>query len=399
MTDTHVLNAFCQVDDDEKDIRNAIENPKYKPQRVTPRKGKIMLSFIEPLEITVKNKECGPESTLIYISIANNHPQNDLLLFSVNLSMNTTVRDFDGDSAKISMRGPRTRSRDSLSFFEREGMEGPASQRESLDEHSVTSTDEGNVEEYLRIIRADRYFHVTEVIPKPRKDFNTVVTTVEAKSDVESVVQIDTVQCEEKEFIGLLRIKSGCSHSFSYRISAKNASNLVVGNFLTPLGIRYIDVHVLRPQPTEQISPIYDGNSESSYVKKRQSHLSSSSQVAWSIGTQYLNRSAFCRDVHVYNLESGHLDHNSRFHGLHKQLDQVCPRHLYFPLFYVFFFRSFLFRDFFIFFIIFTFLLLFTACSDTSWILYVHICMASNTIHMITNLSCFGFCDGPFYTS
>jgi hypothetical protein len=336
-----ISTAFCQIDDDEKDIRNAIENPKYKPQRVTPRKGKIMLSFIEPLEITVRNKECGPESTLIYISIANNHPQNDLLLFSVNLSMNTTVRDFDGDSAKIAMRGPKTRSRDSLSFFEREGMEGLASQRESLDEQqSVTSTDEGNVEEYLRIIRADRYFHVTEVIPKARKDPNPLVTAVEVQSDSESLEQSDTVLREDKEFVGLLRIKSGCSHSFSYRISAKNASNLVVGNFLTPLGIRYIDVHVLRPQSTEQISPIYDGNSESSFVKKRQSHLSSSSQVAWSIGTQYLNRSAFCRDVHVYNLESGHLDYNSRFHCLHKQLDQVCPR--FHSLLLCYFFHSFL---------------------------------------------------------
>jgi hypothetical protein len=306
-----------------------------------------MLSFIEPLEITVKNKECGPESTLIYISIANNHPQNDLLLFSVNLSMNSTVRDFDGDSAKIAIRGPRTRSRESLSFFEREGMEGLVSQRESVDEHehehSVTSTDEGNVEEYLRIIRADRYFHVTEVIPKPHKDCNplALTATVEGESDFMSLTRADTVQYEEKEFIGLLRIKSGCSHSFSYRISAKNASNLVVGNFLTPLGIRYIDVHVLRPQATEQISPIYDGNSESSYIKKRQSHLSSSSQVAWSIGTQYLNRSAFCRDVHVYNLESGHLDYNSRFHGLQRQLDQVDLRLTFLPFLFISFRFSF----------------------------------------------------------
>ena len=31
------------------------------------------------------------------------------------------------------------------------------------DQVSATSTDECNVEEYLRIIRADRYFHVTEI--------------------------------------------------------------------------------------------------------------------------------------------------------------------------------------------------------------------------------------------
>ena len=32
------------------------------------------------------------------------------------------------------------------------------------DQHSTASTDECNVEEYLRIIRADRFFHVTEII-------------------------------------------------------------------------------------------------------------------------------------------------------------------------------------------------------------------------------------------
>ena len=283
----------------------------------------------------MRNKECGPESTLIHLSITNNHPHNDLVLFSVNLSMNTTVRDFDGDSAKIAMRGPRNKSNASLSFLEREGMEGLSSQRESLDEHSVTSTDEGNVEEYLRIIRADRYFHVTEVIPKPLKGSNPL-PPVEPEAVSQSLVPSDAIECEDKEFIGLIRIKSGCSHSFSYRISAKNASNLVVGNFLTPLGIRYIDVHALRSPATEHIAPKYGGYFEKSNAKKRQSHLSSSSQVAWSIGTQFLNRSAFCRDVHVYDLESGHLDDNSRFLALQKQADQVSL----FQYFYQFYFLN-----------------------------------------------------------
>ena len=93
------------MEEDEKDIRSAIENPKYKPQRVAPRKGKIILSFIEPLSITVYSTELDPESSLINLSIENKHPVNDLYLLSVNLSMNTTVRDFDGDSARLGTKG------------------------------------------------------------------------------------------------------------------------------------------------------------------------------------------------------------------------------------------------------------------------------------------------------
>ena len=91
--------------EDEKEIRNVIENPKYKPQRVAPRKGKTVLSFIEPLQISVYSMESGPESTVIHLSIENKHPENDLLLFSVNLSMNSTARDFDGDSAQMGSKG------------------------------------------------------------------------------------------------------------------------------------------------------------------------------------------------------------------------------------------------------------------------------------------------------
>ena len=93
------------MNEDEKDIRNAIENPKYKPQRVAPRKGKIILSFIEPLSISVYSIESSSEISLIHLSIENKHPINDLILFSVNLSMNTTARDFDGDTLRIGMRG------------------------------------------------------------------------------------------------------------------------------------------------------------------------------------------------------------------------------------------------------------------------------------------------------
>ena len=93
------------MEEDEKDIRSAIENPKYKPQRVAPRKGKITLCFIEPLSISISSSELDPESSLINLTIKNMHPVNDLCLLNVNLSMNSTARDFDGDSSHLGTKG------------------------------------------------------------------------------------------------------------------------------------------------------------------------------------------------------------------------------------------------------------------------------------------------------
>lgn len=93
------------MEEDEKDIRSAIENPKYKPQRVAPRKGKTTLCFIEPLSISISSSELDPESSLINLTIKNMHPVNDLCLLNVNLSMNSTARDFDGDSTHVGTKG------------------------------------------------------------------------------------------------------------------------------------------------------------------------------------------------------------------------------------------------------------------------------------------------------
>ena len=271
------------------------------------------MSFIEPLKIAIESKELCPESSLVEIDIANKHPHNDLLLFSVNLSMNTTVRDFDGDSSRIGERGQNIKLGQQLLLVD-EGMLSRTSQKDSEsnmndDDRSTTSTDEGNVEEYLRIIRADRFFHVTEITTKDLANLDEInsMNFNQGHDDTEKT----TYSCSkgETDSNGFLRIKSGCSHKFAYRISVKNAGNLVVGNFLTPLGIRYIDIN---PLTSEIVIPASDSSTSSNNkLHRSNSHLSSSSQVNWSLGTDYLNRSAFSRNVHVYNLCSA----QSGFHG------------------------------------------------------------------------------------
>lgn len=257
--------------------------------------------------------------------------------------MNTTVRDFDGDSSRIGERDQKVSRGMHLPSVD-EGLQSRTSQKDSEsnmnmndDDQSTTSTDEGNVEEYLRIIRADRFFHVTELTTSNTSNsegmnssnLSNDQTTVDKTTH--STQSTHSNLLGKPDFYGSLRIKSGCSHKFGYRISVKNASNLVVGNFLTPLGIRYIDIS---PPETESASEIASETepavvletsaqtnnisvSSSSHDQRSHSYLSSSSQVSWSLGTDYLNRRAFCRNVHVYNLctaqsgfimPSGHRD-------------------------------------------------------------------------------------------
>lgn len=302
--------------------------------------GKIAVSFIEPLKITIESKETCPESTLVQIDITNKHPHNDLFLFSVNLSMNTTVRDFDGDSLRIGERDQKVSRGMHLPSVD-EGLQSRTSQKDSEsnmnmndDDQSTTSTDEGNVEEYLRIIRADRFFHVTELTTSNTSNYEGISSS--NLSNDQTTVDKTTHSTHSSllgnmDFYGSLKIKSGCSHKFGYRISVKNASNLVVGNFLTPLGIRYIDISPpeseIETEPEPPLEPAVGleasaqtnniSSSSSSHDHRSHSYLSSSSQVSWSLGTDYLNRSAFCRNVHVYNLctaqsgfivPSGHRD-------------------------------------------------------------------------------------------
>ena len=237
--------------------------------------------------------------------------------------MNTTVRDFDGDSLRMGERGQKKKACQQLLIVD-EGLQSGTSQKDSEgnmndDDQSTTSTDEGNVEEYLRIIRADRFFHVTEITANSPSDFDEASSMNLNHGQNESDKNKTTHSCpsEKTDINGFLRIRSGCSHKFAYRISVKNASNLVVGNFLTPLGIRYIDIN---PPTSELLSPTSDLSDSDSNHRNNQhsnSYLSSSSQVGWSLGTDYLNRAAFCRNVHVYNLcsvqsgfnlQNGHRD-------------------------------------------------------------------------------------------
>ena len=288
--------------------------------------GKIAVSFIEPLKITIESKETCPESTLVQIDIANKHPHNDLLLFSVNLSMNTTVRDFDGDSSRIDERGQKVKTGQQLLSVD-EGMQSRTSQKDSEinmndDDQSTTSTDEGNVEEYLRIIRADRFFHVTEITTSKSYKIDDTSSTnlIHGQNGTDKTTNTGSLGTMDSN--GSLRIKSGCSHKFAYRISVKNASNLVVGNFLTPLGIRYIDINPL-PTATTSIAISDLSSSSSNGDQRSHSHLSSSSQVGWSLGTKYLNRTAFCRNVHVYNLCSAHSGFNMQNSHREKRIYHV----------------------------------------------------------------------------
>jgi hypothetical protein len=287
------------------------------------------VSFIEPLKITIESKETCPESTLVLIDITNKHPHNDLFLFSVNLSMNTTVRDFDGDSSRIGERDQKVSRGMHLPSVE-EGLQSRTSQKDSEsnmnmndDDQSTTSTDEGNVEEYLRIIRADRFFHVTELTTSNTSN-SEGMNSLNLSNDQTTIDKTThSTLLGKTDYYGSLRIKSGCSHKFGYRISVKNASNLVVGNFLTPLGIRYIDISP--PESASEPAVVLEMSaqtnnisaSSSSHDQRSHSYLSSSSQVSWSLGTDYLNRKSFCRNVHVYNLctaqsglivPSGHRD-------------------------------------------------------------------------------------------
>ena len=249
----------------------------------------------------MKSEESGSETTLIHITISNKHPKNDLQLLSVNLSMNSTVRDFDGDSLKIGKKDLKEKYSQLLPIFEDYVTDSKYSQKASEnniyeEQHSVTSTDEGNVEEYLKIIRGDRYFHVTEIMPT-----NDGLNSGNKNADIN----------ENNVF---MRIKPGCSLSSTYKVTVKDTSNLLIGNFLTPLGIRYFDLckNINNPLRTNIISNKIDENLDlNSELSSALSQLSSSSQVAWSVGTQYLNRQAFSKDVHVYNLDSSH----STFHS------------------------------------------------------------------------------------
>ena len=247
--------------------------------------------------------------------------------------MNTTVRDFDGDSSRIGERDQKVSRGMHLPSVD-EGLQSRTSQKDSEsnmnmndDDQSTTSTDEGNVEEYLRIIRADRFFHVTELTTSNTSNYEGMnsLNLSNDQTPVDKTTQSNLLG--KTDFYGSLRIKSGCSHKFGYRISVKNASNLVVGNFLTPLGIRYIDISPpesekeLASEPAVVLETSGQTNninaSSSSHDHRSHSYLSSSSQVSWSLGTDYLNRRAFCRNVHVYNLctaqsgfvvPSGHRD-------------------------------------------------------------------------------------------
>ena len=289
------------------------------------------------------------------------------------------------------------------------------------DQHSTTSTEECNVEEYLRIIRADRFFHVIEVMPESHnekknekidenknenrnesknkyKNVNenengdrngimsahesldgAIVNNTFSSSSANSSSSSSSSSSDDNEnhYSGLLKIKSGSCHKVSYKIRAKDPSNLIIGNFLTPLGIRYIDVqknksnrrHLLTYNLCDNSDNLndhnnvlqsipftkndndhdiinnknndnnennnndnnnnnnnnddsnndnnnninnnnnYNNNNDIIYNEfKHQknfsdSQLSSSSQVAWSLGTKYLNKSALYKDVHVYNLD------------------------------------------------------------------------------------------------
>jgi hypothetical protein len=306
------------MDEDEKDIRNAIENPKYKPQRVAPRKASTTLCLIEPLSISVSSKELDSQSTLIYISIKNDHPKNDLLLHSVNLTMNTTVRDFDGDANKI----VRDQKEIIINFKQSEFFSNE-------DDQSV-STDECNVEEYLRIIRADRFFHVTSIKQKSNISNSLSKGTISSRSRNEFIHSPDSYD-SSIDPLGILRIKSGCSHKFVYKIIAKDTSNLIIGNFLTPLDIRYIDVsekdEIEEPVDIvdihDYISMITktcaDSTKNKPKINRQGSQLSSSSQVVWSFGTNYLNKSIFDKDIHVYNLDNITQKFNAdHYHNLPK---------------------------------------------------------------------------------
>ena len=301
------------------------------------------------------------------------------------------------------------------------------------DQHSTTSTEECNVEEYLRIIRADRFFHVIEVMPESHNEkknekidenknenrneskneyknvnenengdrngimsahesldgaiVNNTFSSSSANSSSSSSSSASSSSSDDNEnhYSGLLKIKSGSCHKVSYKIRAKDPSNLIIGNFLTPLGIRYIDVqknksnrrhlltynlcdnsdnlndhnNVLQSIPftkndndhdiinnknndnnennnndnnnnnnnnnnddsnndnNNNINNNNNSNNNNNYNNNNDiiynefkhqknfsdSQLSSSSQVAWSLGTKYLNKSALYKDVHVYNLD------------------------------------------------------------------------------------------------
>ena len=253
--------------------------------------------------------------------------------------MNTTVRDFDADSSRIGERDQKVSRGMQLPSVD-EGLQSRTSQKDSEsnmnmndDDQSTTSTDEGNVEEYLRIIRADRFFHVTELTTSNTSNCEGI-SSLNLSNDDQTTVNKKTLSTHNSLFgktdlYGSLRVKSGCSHKFGYRISVKNASNLVVGNFLSPLGIRYIDISPpeteTEPEPTSESELVLETSAQTNNISvsgsnhdhRSHSYLSSSSQVSWSLGTDYLNRSAFCRNVHVYNLcttqsgiivPSGHRD-------------------------------------------------------------------------------------------
>lgn len=314
------------MDEDEKDIRNAIENPKYKPQRVAPRKASTTLYLIEPLKISVTSKELDSQSALIYVSIQNDHPKNDLLLHSVNLSMNTTVRDFDGDANRI------VKDQKEITFHSKknEGL--------SNDDVQSVSTDECNVEEYLRIIRADRFFHVTSINQESGLSSSQSEESVFSSNNNELKYSLDLY---DSSIEPILRIKSGGSHKFAYKIIAKDASNLIIGNFLTPLDIRYIDVSDKEEMEEESVDIIdihdyismitkacTETNSIKPRINKQNSQLSSSSQVVWSFGTNYLNKAIFDKDIHVYNLDNVTQKFNTNSHHYplklpYKQVDYL----------------------------------------------------------------------------
>ena len=215
------------------------------------------------------------------------------------------------------------------------------------DQVSATSTDECNVEEYLRIIRADRYFHVTEIpsnnIEIPNKNTqssnngdNSVDSITKQNEVTEKNSNFNSTQKNlsnnnfDNRYPGLLKINCGCSQKFSYKITVKDPSNLIIGNFLTPLGIRYIDVksienneniekddinenklntiNLISPDKNQKIEniidPKIDNKIDKNLDKKVEHQLSSSTQIAWSIGTKNLNISAFGRENHFYNAES-----------------------------------------------------------------------------------------------
>ena len=274
--------AKSKVLEDEKEIRHAIENPKYRPQRINPRKGSLAFTLIEPLKISVESIELGAETTLVHVTIENAHPTNTIVITSTNLIVKTTVRDFDRDTAMKNGDDDDDMDDGASASVSARGMGYGLSEHEASSSSSDTSLDELNVEEYLRIIRADKFFMVTAVgdeSDNPRRS-----------------------ECPEQS--GVARIRPAETWRTSYKIVAKDPSHVIVGNFLTPLDIRFIDI-ADDGKADGTAADFLSGAGIGSHQGMSVQTLTSSTHVAWSVGTRYLNKtSLYGSNSHVYRLDT-----------------------------------------------------------------------------------------------